>query len=291
MIRIQNMTYCYESNIPVLNDITFTEKEPIITGLWGRNGAGKTTLMKVLAGHLPPNQGDVEIMDMSPYNNAQAVQHVCYMQEEHPLGWLWTVRDALRFGRYFNPNWNQDMANRLLEIFRLDEKKKVMKLSKGMKAALQYVIGLSSQAAITILDEPINGLDAAMRKQLYSTLLESHAEHPRLIVISTHHIEELQTLFETLIVLKDGKLLLHKTMDQIRERGLWLMGSKSKVDEAIAGQTVFEQSTIGSMVKVMIDAPFTSQWKELAQKHGLSIEKAKTQDYLLNITCDEEVAV
>lgn len=291
MIRVHNMTYCYEKNTPVLQNITLVEQEPVITGLWGRNGAGKTTLMKLLAGHLRPDQGDIEIMGQAPYNNDQAVRQVCYMQEEHPFGLLWTVRDTLRFSQYFNPNWNQDAAERLLVIFKLDQKKKVTKLSKGMKSALQFIIGLASQASITILDEPINGLDAGMRKKLYETLLESHAEHPRLIMLSTHHIEELQPLCESLAVLHDGKLLIHEAAEEIRERGIWLAGNRNKVEKVIAGQRVLEQSEAASMVKVMIDAPFSAEWKASAQRHGLSIEKARMQDYLLNITGDQEVQV
>lgn len=291
MIYVQNLTYSYKQSIPVLQDVTLTESEPVITGLWGRNGAGKTTFMKLLAGHLHPNQGSIKIKGMDPYNNEQAVQHVCYMQEEHPFGWLWTVGDALRFGHYYNPNWSSETAQRLLEVFELNERKKVTELSKGMKSALQYIIGLSSHAAITILDEPINGLDAAMRKKLYESLLESHAEHPRLIMISTHHIEELQTLLETLVVLKNGRLLMHKPMEEIRERGIWLTGGVKQVEEVITNQKILERSQIGLIVKVMIDAPYSSEWSKLAQEQGLSIEKAKMQDYLLNITCDEEVTV
>lgn len=288
MISVQNLTYSYEQNIPVLRDITLSEGKPVITGLWGRNGAGKTTLMNLLAGHSRPDQGSVKIMGKAPYNNEQAVRHVCYMQEDHPFGWLWTVHDAIQFGRYFNPNWNMDTAQMLLETFKLDTKKKVAKLSKGMKTALQYIIGLSSHAAVTILDEPINGLDAAMRQKLYESLLESHAEHPRLIIISTHHIQELQPLFETLVVLKDGELLFHEPMDAIRERGVWLGGGKSQVEEAVAGLKVLQRNEAGSMVKVMIDAPFSMEWRALAQEKELSIQRAKMQDYLLNITCDEE---
>lgn len=290
MIRVQNMTYSYQQNFPVLQDISLNESEPVIAGLWGRNGAGKTTLMKLLAGHLNPNQGSVEIMGMAPYNNGQAVRHICYMQEEHPFGWLWTVRDALQFSRYFNPNWNSGTAQELLEVFKLEEKKKVVHLSKGMKTALQYIIGLSSHAAITILDEPTNGLDAAARKIMYETLLNSHAEHPRLIIISTHHIQEMQPLFETLVVLKNGRVIVHEPMDQIRERGVWLSGGKNKVEEVITGQKVLERSQVGSTEKVMIDAPYSNEWKALEQEQGLSIENAKLQDYLLNITSDQEVS-
>lgn len=290
MIQVQGMNYSYEGNTPVLQDITFTESEPVITGLWGRNGAGKTTFMKILAGHLRPDQGFVNIMGMSPYNNEEIMQHICYMQEEHPFGWQWTVGDALFFSRYFNPNWNQETVQDLMEIFKLEEKKKLVKLSKGMKAALQYIIGLASFAPITILDEPINGLDAAMRKKLYETVLESHAQHPRLILISTHHIQELQALFETMMVLKSGRLLLYESMDKIREGGIWLAGEKNKIEETITGQKVLEQNQVGSMMKVMMDVKFTNEWKERAQKQGLAIEKAKMQDYLLNITCHEEVS-
>ena len=96
MIRVENVTYSY-GDTSVLEDISFKEMEPGITAIWGRNGAGKTTLMKLLAGHERPNKGIVEIMGMAPYNRAEAVQHVCYMQEDHPFSSIWNVKDALRY--------------------------------------------------------------------------------------------------------------------------------------------------------------------------------------------------
>lgn len=291
MIQVQKMSYSYDKNVPVLEDITLMEQEPVIMGLWGRNGAGKTTLMKLLAGHLRPSQGIVTIMGEEPYNNEQAAKSVCYLQEEHPFGHLWTVQDALLFGSLFNPDWHQDTAEKLLGLFKLEKRKKVNKLSKGMKSSLQFIIGLASHAAITILDEPINGLDAGMRKTLYEAVLESHGEFPRLIMISTHHIEEFQGLFESLVVLKDGKLLFHEPMDDIRIKGVWLTGNRNKLKEVMAGQRVLEKSEVGSLVKVMLDAPFSYEWKATARAGNLAIEKAKMQDYLLSITKNLEVPV
>ncbi len=288
MIRTDSLTFSYEK-APVLQELSLTEQGPVITGLWGRNGSGKTTLMKLLAGYEKPDNGKVEIQGMSPYNNAEAIQHVCYMQEEHPFSSIWNVRDALRFGEYFNPNWDQKMAERLLGTFRLDKKKKITKLSKGMKSALQFIIGICSHADITILDEPVNGLDAGMRKKMYEVLRESHEENPRLILLSTHHIEEIQAICETLIVIKDGGVLFHEPMDEIKENGIWLSGSKNRLEKVIFGEKIIEKSEMNSVMRVMLDAPYTKEWKEVAHSNGLSIGKAELQDYLLNMTEEEEM--
>lgn len=286
MIRVENVTYRY-GGASVLEDFSFSAVEPEITAIWGRNGAGKTTFMKLLAGHERPNKGIVEIKGIAPYNHAEAVQHVCYMQEDHPFSSIWSVKDALRYGSYYHSNWDEELAQRLLKTFRLSEKKKVSKLSKGMKSALQFIIGISSHAEITIFDEPSNGLDASMRKTMYQSLRESHEDHPRLILLSTHHIEEIQTLCESLVVIHDKKVLLHETMDDIREYGVWLAGEKEKIEKVVDQQKILEVSELGSMMKVMIDEPYNEEWKEMASLHGLSIEKAKLQDYLLNKTKEE----
>lgn len=288
MIRVNEVTYSYDKD-SVLRGISFEENEPVIAGLWGRNGAGKTTLMRLLAGHQRPDRGAIEINGSAPYGNSAILQNICYMQEDHPFSMIWSVHDALRFGRYFNANWDQSTADRLVKTFKLDENKKVSKLSKGMKSALQFIIGLSSHASVTILDEPTNGLDAAVRKQMYQALRESHEEMPRLILISTHHIEEVQPLCDALIVMHNGKLLLHQPIEDLRGQGIWLAGEKTTILSVINGHRVLEQTTLGSRMRVMLDVPYTKQWKEQAHTLGLSIERVDLQDYLLNITEDTEV--
>ncbi|MBH5317534.1 ABC transporter ATP-binding protein [Paenibacillus sp. GSMTC-2017] len=283
MISVHNVTFAYDGT-RVLDGISYVEKNPVITGLWGRNGVGKTTFMKLLAGHMKPSNGEIEIMGHQPYNNPEAQQYLCYMQEDHPFSEIWTVGDALRFYKYFNPNWNQALAEQLLDIFKLPVKRKTKKLSTGMKTALQLVIGLASQADITILDEPTNGLDASMRKKFYELLLESYDAFPRMIFVSTHHIEEIKPLLESIVVVHDGKLLLHEPMEEVREKGIWLTGESNQVNKLVANKKVLEESTMGSIKKVMIDDSLTDEWRELARISGLSLEKAQLQDYLLQLT-------
>ena len=283
MISIENISYSYGDSM-ILNNLSLQEKDPVITGLWGRNGSGKTTLMKLMAGHIKPVNGTIRIKGKQPYNNLEATQNICFMQEDHPFSSIWSVHDTLRFARYFNENWNQETADQLVEAFRLPLKKKVIKLSKGMKTALQIIIGLSSYADVTILDEPTNGLDAGMRKKFYKALQESYENHPRLILVSTHHIEEIQPLCESLIVIHNQEVLLHESMDNVRMRGVWLAGDKEKVEQLIKNQRVLGRDRMGSKIKMLMDLPYSREWKELADRNGVYIEKANMQDYLLNIS-------
>ncbi|MGY5343626.1 ABC transporter ATP-binding protein [Paenibacillus glucanolyticus] len=286
MITLQNITFTYDQS-PVLQGLSYAEQDPVITGLWGRNGAGKTTMMKLLAGHMEPKEGSIKIIGHEPYNNPAAQQHLCYMQEDHPFSSIWSIRDALRFYSYFNPNWNQELAERLMETFRLPGKRKTNKLSTGMKTALQAVIGLASQADVTILDEPTNGLDAAMRKKFYEVLMESYEAHPRLILLSTHQIEELQLMLDAIVVVHGGKVLLHEQMEDLREKGIWLTGESEQVNQLVQNHRVIEEQSIGSVKKVMIDDALSDEWKSVARTTGISVEKAHLQDYLLQLTEDE----
>lgn len=288
MIRVDQVSYGYHQT-PVLDHATLHESEPVISAIWGRNGAGKTTLMSLLAGHNRPDQGSIQVMGEDPYNNLAAQKHLCYVQENHPLGRNWTISDLVRFGQYFHPEWNQELAERLIDLFELPSKRKIAKFSKGMKTAAQMVLGLASHASVTILDEPTNGLDAEKRKFFYNALLESYEEHPRLILVSTHHIEEIQPLCESLIVLHQGGVLCHEQMEQMRERGILLTGLIRDIDQVTQGEKIIESAQLGSTKKVMIDASYSKEWRDIAQAHGLSIEKATLQDYLVNLTRKQEV--
>ncbi|WP_340399921.1 ABC transporter ATP-binding protein [Paenibacillus sp. FSL H8-0079] len=287
MIHMEQVNYSYQKT-PVLNQVTLHESEPIISAIWGRNGAGKTTLMSLLAGHNRPDSGTVQIMGQDPYNNLAAQENLCYIQENHPLGKNWTVSDMVQMGQYFHPQWNQDLAERLIDVFELPAKKKIIKFSKGMKTAAQIILGLASNAKITILDEPTNGLDAEKRKFFYNALLESYEDNPRLILISSHHIEEIQPLCESLIVLQAGEVMLNQPMEEMREKGVLLTGGIDDINRVTADVKVIESSQMGSTVKVMIDEPYSKMWKDIAHAQGLSIEKATLQDYLVNRTRNQE---
>lgn len=283
MIDIRNLAFSYDKKI-ILKDINFIVEEPAIIALWGRNGSGKTTLMKMISGQEKPCDGNIKIKGIEPYNNAKVVSDICFIQEDHPFSSIWSVNDALRFAKQFNSNWNQEEAEYLIKKFNLPLNKKIVKFSKGMKTAVQIVIGLASNADVTILDEPTNGLDADMRKKFYKALKDSFDSNPRVILLSTHHIEEAQPICDSLIVIHNNSLLFHKSLDEIRSNGILFTGESDNIESFVKGKKVIEKSVLGSTTRVMVDLPYTKELKQLAEKNDILIQKAPIQDYLLNIT-------
>lgn len=286
MINLDNVAFAYDNKY-ILKDINLIENDPVIIGLWGRNGSGKTTLMKLLSGLEHPTSGTVQVDGAIPYNNIEAMNHVAFMQEDHPYSDLWNVNDALNYASNFNDKWDQALADQLIEIFQLPRKKKIRKFSKGMKTMLTIAIGLASKAPVTIFDEPSNGLDAHMRKQFYDILLDSFEEDPRVILLSTHHIEEVEPLCEKIAIIDNNTLLTYQDTELLKTRGVHLSGTSDSVN-AIADQyTILEERKLGKQLNVMIDAHYTEALKQEAESHGVSIEKAPFQDYLVNLTKKE----
>ncbi|WP_413381745.1 ATP-binding cassette domain-containing protein [Alkalihalobacillus sp. 1P02AB] len=286
MLKIENLSFYYGPSL-ALNEVNLFEGEPIIAGLWGRNGAGKTTLMKLLSGQEKPTSGQLLVNGIAPYNHSETMKHVTYMQENHPFSELWNVDDALRFGSYFNENWDQAFAEEMVELFELPRKKKIRKFSKGMQTMIKIVIGLASKAPITIFDEPTNGLDAHMRKVFYQLLLDTYEDHPRLIILSSHHIDEIEPLCEKIAIIDKQTVSDYVETEELNRKGILLTGQKEQVESLIIGEHVLETKTLGTQIHVMVDVPFTEEWKERASEAGVKIEKAPLQDYLVQITQKE----
>lgn len=287
IIDIQDMSFKYKDEY-VLQDLTLQEENPMIIGLWGRNGSGKTTLMKLMSGQERQNSGQISILNLNPYNNAAATKQITYLRENHFFGKTWNVNDAMKFASMFNDNWNQEEADYLIDLFELPRKKKIKTFSKGMHSMVQSVIGLASHAPVTMLDEPTNGLDAYMRKVFMKALRESFEEDPRYIMISSHHIKEIEKICEKLIVISGHQVKLHEPIEYFQSRGAILVGKLENIQQIVSGDDIIEESTIMNQHKVMADIPFDDKLIEQCRDLKIKVDKASIQDYLVNITMIKE---
>lgn len=280
-IEIENLSKKYKNDY-ALKDITFTLDQPKIYGLLGRNGAGKTTLMEILSGHILASEGEILINGEKPFDNRKLTESICLIKEGDNFKKDLLIQNILKIYEYFYPSWNQPLAEQLLETFQLQKKARVKTLSKGMESALGIIVGLASHAPITIFDEPYIGLDAAARKKFYQLLLEAYEEDERTIILSTHLIDEVSLLFEEVVILKKGKLVLKENTDQLRDLAYKVTGKKDQIRQFIQEQKVLHVEELAGMMTayLMGDA------KE-AKSLGLSVEGIPIQDLMIYLTESE----
>ena len=288
MIKLENVSFSYGNN-PALKNVNISETKPIIIGLWGRNGSGKTTLMKLLSGMENIDAGSINVNGIIPYNNNETMNTITYIQENHPFSDLWNVEDALHYGALFNKNWDMELAEHLVALFELPLKKKIRKFSKGMQTMVQIIMGLASKSPVTIMDEPTNGLDAYMRKQFYDALLNTYEEDPRLIILSTHHIDEIEALCEKIAIINQQTIVRYEDTEELKMHGIHLSGSAKIIEPLIEGHTILEKRKLGKPKEKRGTEVFLDEWKSRAKEAGVTVEKAPLQDYLVNYTTKKEV--
>ena len=255
----ENITKNYKSK-DALDSVNLTLAKGKIYGLIGRNGAGKTTLLSILSAQNPPSEGSVvletEAGRLSVWENEKALSHICFSRElnvgKNTALSATKVKDYLRTASVYLPHWDQKLADELIRKFHLDVKQKIGKLSKGMVSMVTIIVALASKADFTFLDEPVSGLDVVAREQFYRILLEEFTETGRTFVVSTHIMEEAADLFEEVIILKEGKLLLKENTEELLESCLHISGKAEEVDRATEGLEKHYEERLGRSKSVMV---------------------------------------
>ena len=245
----------------VLKNVNIDIETGKIYGLIGRNGAGKTTLLSILTAQNPATEGEITLDGQLVWENEASLSRICYSREISPVTLFGPntlkVKDYLKLGKTFYKNWDQEYADELIKMFNLNVKKRVHKLSKGMLSAVTIILALASKAEITILDEPVAGLDVIAREQFYKLVIEEYANTGRTFIISTHIIEEAASLFEKVIMIDNGEIVLEENTDDLLARAYRVSGEDVQVDEAVNGFKVYHPESVGrnKAVTVLADAP------------------------------------
>ena len=233
----------------VLEGLDLTIQPGRIYGLIGRNGAGKTTLLGILTGQNTKDSGQVTCDGEPVWENCRALEQICFSRELQPTLFSGPnnqkVRYYLKSAAIFYPNWDQEYADRLLNEFQLEPKKKISQLSKGQMSMVTILIALASRAPITILDEPAAGLDVVMRERFYQLLLEDFAQTGRTFLVSTHIIEEAASVFERVIILDEGRILENCPTEELVGQFRYISGHEDVVDQVCAGLEVLSTHQMG----------------------------------------------
>ena len=269
MIELEHVSKSYGASA-VLNDIAVTIAEPGIYCLLGRNGAGKTTLLKSIAGFQNISAGTIKV-NGRVISTAAMETDVSYI-ENFAKHYNLPVSRLFRIAAEVNPSYDYDFSMEMMERFELDGKKKYSHLSLGMKTMVSTVICLSSNKNVILLDEPVLGFDAIMRVEFYDMLSESFKRHPRIIIVSTHIIEEIASTIQKLIVIDKGRLRFFGTLQEVEEKAFSISGLKSDVEKAVSGLNVIGKESVGGLETAYIfDNP--PEKTESLEINGLSLQE------------------
>ena len=229
----------------VLKNLELTIEPGRIYGLIGRNGAGKTTLLALLTAQLAADGGQITCGGQPVWENPAALQQLCFSREfsgaPNSVAAGLKVKDYFRIASIYYKNWDDAYAHRLAQRFGLEENKRINKLSKGMLSMVTIVVALASRAPITLLDEPVAGLDVVARELFYKLLLEDYAETGRTFVVSTHIIEEAAAVFEEVIILDEGRIVEKAPTEELVAQFHLISGR----DAAAQGLTVLSTERMG----------------------------------------------
>jgi ABC-2 type transport system ATP-binding protein len=284
VIECNNLTKRYTGK-NVLNEMSFSIEENTITGLIGRNGVGKTTLLKIIAGFIKETSGEIRIFGEKPFNSLNVSVNSIFVDDAMSIPPALQLKDVLDAAGKFYPNWNATLANRLFDYFSFEPWQYHNRLSKGKTSTFNAIIGLAARCPLTIFDEPTTGMDEAAQRDFYRALLKDYIAHPRTVILSSHHIEEMEDILEDILLLKGGKAFLHLPMTELTKWGIGIKGATDSVLGLIEKHKVIHQRTVGShSLYAVIKNDLTLQEQQEAYLAGIELTPVHTSDLFIYLT-------
>ena len=211
MIELKNVTKTF-GNFTALDNLAMTVPKGCVYGLVGPNGAGKSTVIRHITGVYTPDSGEITINGEEIYENIELKGKIGYFPDDVFYFPSATLEDMRKFYRGLYPNFDDQLFDKLYEIFNLPPKSPIRRFSKGMQKQAAFHLAICCRPEVLILDEPVDGLDPVMRRQVMSLILSDVAEHGTTVLISSHNLRELEDVCDHVGIMDHGKMLLERSL-------------------------------------------------------------------------------
>ena len=213
--KIKEVTKHFDS-FKALDSLTLHVRKGTIYGLIGPNGAGKTTVINHINGCLKPESGVITVDNYEVYENEEIKKRILNISDEWFYYATYTVKQMARFYKDIYPAFSSERYEKLKEVFKLNEKKQIRKMSKGQKKQVAFWLSLSAMPDVLILDEPLDGLDPVMRKQVLNLVIADVADREMTVLVSSHNLRELEDICDWVGIIHQGKIIAEKPLDDLK---------------------------------------------------------------------------
>lgn len=255
MIHVRNLSKAFDGS-PALTDLNLCVQKGSIYGLIGVNGAGKTTILRLLAGILIPDKGEILIDEAAVFDDEDVKQRISLVPDDlyFPAG-----ASLFAMGKFYQKiytGWNQKKFEDLISLFGLDGKKSIRSFSKGVKKQAAFTLALSTSPDYLLLDEPIDGLDPVARRLVWKLIVDEVAEKRMTVLVSSHNLSEMEGICDSIGIISKGRMRLEMELDAMKSKMNKVQvsfGTEGCPDEALNQLNILQRETKGSVELLVIN--------------------------------------
>ncbi len=273
MIEVKNVVKTFDG-FRALDDLSMGVQEGAIYGLVGPNGAGKSTIIRHLTGIYRPDSGQVLVDGEEVYENPGRKARLAAIPDDWYYFPSASVLDMMRFYRGFYPSFDRDRYEKFKTVFSIPEKSLIRRLSKGMQKQVAFWLTMCCRPKYLILDEPVDGLDPVMRRQVWSLMMADVAEYGTTVLVSSHNLRELEDVCDHVGILSRGRLLLERSLSDLQENIVKLQAVwQTPEPPALPGEMeVLHTSHVGRVYTYIVRGSAHAVQQRLAPLQPLMLE-------------------
>ena len=254
MLEVKNYSLNY-GGYQILDNINFSLDKGKVLGIVGPSGVGKTSLIKGLVGIYKGTEGLLLYDGEEIYDNPNVKRKIAFVPDEHNSFYLITLRDIMNFYKGLYPEFNEEKFYKINKIFKIPLNKRFLQLSKGMKMRVNLMVAFSLNAELLVLDEPTSGLDPILKEKVLKMIIEEVSDGDKSVIISSHNLIELERICDDVLILNEGKVEYHNTLENIKRniKKIQVAFDMPVYEEDLNFPGIFNISQVGRVFTIVIE--------------------------------------
>ena len=271
MIEVRNVLKEFDG-FRALDDLNMTVPTGSVYGLVGPNGAGKSTIIRHLTGIYRQDAGEITIDGAPVFENPEVKSRIAYIPDDIFYYANASIREMMDFYRSIYPHFDAERFKKLADVFGLDPKRQMRRLSKGMQKQAAFWIAVSLRPEILILDEPVDGLDPVMRRQIWSIIMADVAENGTTVLVSSHNLRELEDVCDSVGIMNKGKIMIERSLNELQENIVKIQLALPDGEGLPEGLDILHKSNTGRLQSLIMHGTQEEITEKLQSAHPLFID-------------------